>query len=263
MYKLLTILLIGLVFEAIGVVLLSRGLKEILWIFTSRDLEDATALSARMSNQTDSVSGFLWDQLSSDERLALSSKPKSEQVQSQALLAALNKALQKPGFYTSERFARVPLSSQTQDLLAQQPKGNEVIRLNRLLLEDAFPQLLARQADRKTNLPNIVRLVGRGFANLHILLGVFFEALFFVALLMLMSRAEVSFVWPLTSLSFVVTTFAAKIYLHEEVSSLRWSGVCLIMLGAALISWSEKSKDKPPRPSPALGASGQKSLAPQ
>lgn len=95
---------------------------------------------------------------------------------------------------------------------------------------------------KEVTVAGVARLVGAGATNPHILLGVFFEALFFVGLLMLMSKADVSFVWPLTSLSFVVTTIAAKIYLHEQVAPLRWSGVCLIMLGAALITWTEKNK---------------------
>lgn len=86
----------------------------------------------------------------------------------------------------------------------------------------------------------VVQLVGRGLANPHILWGVFFEALFFVTLLMLMSKAEVSFVWPLTSLSFVFATVAAKFFLDEYVSPLRWTGVCFIMLGAALIIWTKE-----------------------
>jgi drug/metabolite transporter (DMT)-like permease len=92
------------------------------------------------------------------------------------------------------------------------------------------------------NFSGVVNLVGRAVTNKHILTGVFFEALFFLGLLHLLSKADVSFVWPLTSLGFVVTTIAAKIYLHEQISSLRWSGVCLIMLGAALITWTEKAK---------------------
>ncbi len=95
---------------------------------------------------------------------------------------------------------------------------------------------------KQWNVVEVSRLIGRGVTNTHILSGVFFEAVFFVGLLMLMSKAEVSFVWPLTSLSFVVTTIAAKIYLHEQVTGLRWSGVCLIMLGAALITWTERQK---------------------
>ena len=117
-----------------------------------------------------------------------------------------------------------------------------VVLLSRGLKEINHPAEIARPEPGKVRLSEVAHLVGRGVTNVHILLGVFFEALFFIALLMLMSKADVSFVWPLTSLSFVVTTIAAKIYLKEEVSPARWSGVCLIMLGAALITWTEKHK---------------------
>ncbi len=65
-----------------------------------------------------------------------------------------------------------------------------------------------------------------------------------------MAKSDVSFLWPLTALSFVFATLAAIMFLHERVSSLRWAGVILIMLGAALISYSEHSKPKPLEPSP-------------
>ena len=73
---------------------------------------------------------------------------------------------------------------------------------------------------------------------------IFFEALFFVGLLYMMSQADVSFVWPLTALTFVFATVAAKFYLHEHISGLRWGGVILIVCGAALITYSEKAKEK-------------------
>ncbi|MGH7969929.1 MAG: EamA family transporter, partial [Limisphaerales bacterium] len=88
-----------------------------------------------------------------------------------------------------------------------------------------------------------VRVVKAGVTNGRILLGVFFEALFFVCLLILMARSDISFLWPLTALSFVFATLAAMLFLHEQVSSLRWLGVILIMLGAALISYSEHNKE--------------------
>ena len=94
------------------------------------------------------------------------------------------------------------------------------------------------------NASEIVRIVKAGATNGHILLGVFLEAIFFGALLYLMSQADLSFVWPLTALGFVLTTLAAKIFLHEQISTARWLGVLLIMAGAALITWSEKSKPK-------------------
>jgi drug/metabolite transporter (DMT)-like permease len=105
---------------------------------------------------------------------------------------------------------------------------------------------------RQVSAAEITRVVKAGATNKHILLGVFFEALFFACLLVLMSKADVSFVWPLTALGFVLTTLAAKLFLHEQVSALRWTGVALIMVGAALVTWTEQSKGKAP---PALAAS--------
>ena len=100
----------------------------------------------------------------------------------------------------------------------------------------------------------ILRVVQSGATNANILLGVFLEAVFFGTLLYLMSQADLSFVWPLTALGFVLTTLAAKFLLHEEVSSVRWGGVILIMAGAALITWSEKVKPRPAPPQAVLQA---------
>ena len=97
-----------------------------------------------------------------------------------------------------------------------------------------------------TSVAELVRVVKAGATNPQILLGVFFEALFFVSLLVLMSKSDISLLWPLTGLSFVFATFAAMWFLHERVSPLRWAGVLLIMLGAGLISYSEQAKAKPP-----------------
>jgi drug/metabolite transporter (DMT)-like permease len=98
----------------------------------------------------------------------------------------------------------------------------------------------------------IFRVVKAGVTSPSVLLGVFFEALFFGCLLILMAESDISFLWPLTALSFVMTTLAALIFLGERVSSLRWAGVVLIMIGAALISYSEHTKAKPPHPVTAL-----------
>ena len=92
------------------------------------------------------------------------------------------------------------------------------------------------------------RVVKAGAINPQILLGMFFEALFFFCLLFLMARSEISFLWPLTALSFVFATFAAMWFLGERVSSIRWIGVILIMIGAAFISYSEHTKEKPAPP---------------
>lgn len=87
-------------------------------------------------------------------------------------------------------------------------------------------------------------LVKSGITNPNMLVGIFFEAMFFGTLLYLLSRSDVSFIWPLTSLGLVLTTFAAKFVLREEVSYIRWMGVVLIVVGSGLITYSEKLKER-------------------
>jgi drug/metabolite transporter (DMT)-like permease len=110
------------------------------------------------------------------------------------------------------------------------------------------------------NVAEVSRLIVRGVTNSNILLGVAFEAGFFGTLLYLMSRGDVSFVWPLTSLGFVLTTLAAKFILHEHVSGLRWGGVFLIVAGAALITYSEKLEPKKSAPAPAQSERGNREI---
>jgi drug/metabolite transporter (DMT)-like permease len=107
-----------------------------------------------------------------------------------------------------------------------------------------------KQREQKTRMfKNILKMVGNAFVNKHFMLGLFLELLFFIGLLYLLGQKDVSFIWPLTSLSFVMTTLAARFLLNENVSTVRWAGVALIMVGAALITYSEhtKKKDEPPQ----------------
>lgn len=92
----------------------------------------------------------------------------------------------------------------------------------------------------------IGRIIVRGATNKNVLLGVLFEALFFGVLMYLLSQQDVSLIWPLTSLGFVITAFAARLVKHEEVSALRWTGVAIIVIGAAIVAWSEQTKKTVP-----------------
>src|SRR5258707_11019945 len=97
-------------------------------------------------------------------------------------------------------------------------------------------------------------LIKRGATNKNILIGVFFEAIFFGFLLYMLSQKDVSIVWPLTALGFVITSLAAKIFLKEEISSARWTGICLIVLGAALVTCSAKMQERKADEQPAAPA---------
>ncbi len=102
---------------------------------------------------------------------------------------------------------------------------------------------------KTVSLGEISRIIARGAVNRNILLGTLFETIFFGVLLYLLSVRDVSLIWPLTALGFVLTALAARMVRHEEVSALRWTGVVIIVIGAALVAWSEQVKNKP-APSP-------------
>jgi drug/metabolite transporter (DMT)-like permease len=99
------------------------------------------------------------------------------------------------------------------------------------------------QGVREITVSEIVRVAKSGVTNVKIIGGVALEAVFFGALLYMMSTRAVSLVWPLTSLGFIFTTLAAQFILHEKVTATRWAGVLLIAIGAGLTGYSEAVKE--------------------
>ncbi len=59
-----------------------------------------------------------------------------------ALAEELTRTMKGPALFEAQRFAGVALSDQTKQLQSQQPQGGDLVRLNRCLLEDAFPATL-------------------------------------------------------------------------------------------------------------------------
>ena len=57
----------------------------------------------------------------------------------------------------------------------------------------------------------------------------------FFSLLGALSIYNVSFVVPVTALSYVAGAFGGVVFLRENVSSQRWLGVLLISIGVALV----------------------------
>jgi bacterial/archaeal transporter family protein len=107
---------------------------------------------------------------------------------------------------------------------------------------------------RSITAQNVGRLLGRGATNSKILGGLLLETTFFLLMLVLLKRHDVSLIWPLTSLGFVLTALSARFLQQEQVSLTRWAGVTLIVLGAALVSWSEKSASPTQGSSPVPGS---------
>jgi drug/metabolite transporter (DMT)-like permease len=76
----------------------------------------------------------------------------------------------------------------------------------------------------------------RTVTNKYFLAGIFFMAVSYFSFLGALARADLSLVLPATSISFVITTVGAKLFLNERVTGLRWAGILLVCVGVALIS---------------------------
>jgi drug/metabolite transporter (DMT)-like permease len=116
-----------------------------------------------------------------------------------------------------------------------------------IALKKGINEISIKYTERKATTPvwkNVITLVGNWFANKDVLFGLLLETIFFLLLQYLLGQRDVSFVWPLTAVSFIMTTLAAQFFLHERVDAMRWSGVALIVIGAAFISYSEHVKEK-------------------
>ncbi len=72
--------------------------------------------------------------------------------------------------------------------------------------------------------------------NPWVALGVSLLMLWLFSHMTLLSWADLSYVLPVTSIGYVLSALAGKLFLHEAIRSWRWAGILLIMLGVALVA---------------------------
>jgi hypothetical protein len=114
---------------------------------SSGGITDQAAFTAKIANGSDAVSAFLRGQLENSVKADLTSyapsNPNAKAVVS-ALVKSLNQVLSGLSIYDKARFSKVVLRRDTEELLEQNPRGQQLARLNKLLLEDAYPTELAK-----------------------------------------------------------------------------------------------------------------------
>ena len=72
----------------------------------------------------------------------------------------------------------------------------------------------------------------------YILAGMACYAVSVVVWLLVLSRVEVSYAYPLLSIGYIVTAFAGWHFFHESIGTTRWAGIIVICLGVWLITQS-------------------------
>ena len=112
-------------------------------------IQDVPAFASKLANGTDAVSvflrGHLEDSLKTDLASYSASSENAKAVVS-ALVKDLNQVIAGASIYDPARFHHVVLRPETAQLLHKSPRGQQLARLNKLLLEDAYPSELAKSS---------------------------------------------------------------------------------------------------------------------
>src|ERR1700726_668958 len=74
----------------------------------------------------------------------------------------------------------------------------------------------------------------RAFANPWTILGICVLVVWMLSDLALLSRADLSFVLPVTASAYVLVAIGGHFILHDHISWERWTGIAFITLGAIL-----------------------------
>ncbi len=126
-------------------------------LLSEDDLKDSGSLAVKLQDTRAVISEYIAPQLSAETQQLLGeydgiSNPSAELQK--ALLDDLNRLLQVGPLYDAESFADIELSEQSQEFLAQNPQSGEaLVRLNRLLLADAYPHEIASPTEKQTENP--------------------------------------------------------------------------------------------------------------
>jgi len=126
--------------------------------FGSADVPDLAALTKKLADKSNPVATFVSDQLDDTVKTALAALPPApaastattpapdDKAAKSALVKNLNKIISGSAVYEKARFQNVSLRPETQQILAQSPQGRDLVHLNKLLLQDAFPAELPPNA---------------------------------------------------------------------------------------------------------------------
>ena len=81
----------------------------------------------------------------------------------------------------------------------------------------------------------VARALLRALGHQWMWLGVGLMTMAFFSLLAILSIEKVSFVVPVTALSYVAGALGGRFFLGERISASRWTGIALVCIGVTLV----------------------------
>lgn len=115
------------------------------FLFMPADFTDPAVFAATLEAQADPLTAYLWGEFSGPSQALFADPSTAEVTLRQALADELNALIQGGmSIYDPTRFAGIALRSSTSYLVDNGATGDQLVVLNRLLLEDAFPVEIVR-----------------------------------------------------------------------------------------------------------------------
>ena len=111
-------------------------------------ISDSAGLAAKLAGGSDPISVYLRGRMPEKLRAdlaAFSTSPENDKATISALVKFLNEEIGGSSIYANAH-ANVALRPEAQELMRQHPEGYSLMRLNKLVLEDAYPGELAKSA---------------------------------------------------------------------------------------------------------------------
>jgi uncharacterized membrane protein len=202
------------------------------------DLKDTQSLAVKLMRPSDAVSHFLQQQLSPAGRSRLedlSQAGGSPEGLRAALADSLNTIIKGPLIFESKRFVQVQRSAETERLLAQNAQSETLAYLNRLLIEDAYPQEIAR--NRNAALFGYSgMMVSAGFAFfVYLLIDVIMITCAQLLLMKALQVSPMSVCIPFMAFTPVFLIVTGYIVLGELPAAVKLLGVALIVVGSLVM----------------------------
>jgi CBS domain-containing protein len=128
---------------------------------------ESLALRLKQPAESDMLSRHITAQLSPATKNILSNYNGTASSEFQKTIADdLNRIMANGALFETQRFAGVTLSAETVSLLAQKPEGGDLVRLNRKLLLEAYPQEISTDHGHPQLVRGLVVLFGLFVAKL-------------------------------------------------------------------------------------------------
>ena len=84
----------------------------------------------------------------------------------------------------------------------------------------------------------LIHTVYKMFSNRYVLFGSFIFGLSTILWIAAISRLDLSFAYPMVSISYVLTAFLSHHFFNEKIRGNRWFSISLICVGVIIIAFS-------------------------